>query len=187
MEEGPTEYFTSLVKETKEKAEHAIKVKLPQKICDLNTYIESIQHELLQMEEVSTVDNKKDIVPCNDRIVELNAKLKEEMADFLDIFDSDLFNSLEAGKNSAVEVFASLTSYHQVRAKNILSSRQNLEVVDLIQSVKALDNAHYITLCQGFRDLRNAYSTILDKIDKNYDKLVDPKGTSSRLQHELMY
>ncbi|KAK8829397.1 hypothetical protein WA577_004662 [Blastocystis sp. JDR] len=87
MEEGPTEYFTSLVKETKEKAEHAIKVKLPQKICDLNTYIESIQHELLQMEEVSTVDNKKDIVPCNDRIVELNAKLKEEMADFLDIFD----------------------------------------------------------------------------------------------------
>ena len=34
---------------------------------------------------------------------------------------SDLFNSLEAGKNSAVEVFASLTSYHQVRAKNILS------------------------------------------------------------------
>ena len=35
--------------------------------------------------------------------------------------ESDLFNSLEAGKNSAVEVFASLTSYHQVRAKNILS------------------------------------------------------------------
>ena len=35
--------------------------------------------------------------------------------------------------------------------------------------------------------MRNAYSTILDKIEKNYDKLVDPKGASSRMQHELMY
>lgn len=34
---------------------------------------------------------------------------------------SDLFSCLEAGKNSAVDVLASLTSYHQVRAKNILS------------------------------------------------------------------
>lgn len=45
----------------------------------------------------------------------------------------------------------------------------------------------YITLCQGFRDLRNAYSMILDKIDKNYDKLVNPKGIASHIQHEFMY
>ena len=45
----------------------------------------------------------------------------------------------------------------------------------------------YITLCQGFRDLRNAYSMILDKIEKNHDKLVNPKGVAAHLQHEFMY
>ena len=72
-----------------------------------------------------------------------------------------------------------------------------MEVTDLVQYVRTLDNSQYdtlvlflhsyLTLCQGFRDLRNAYSTILDKINKNYDKLTNPKGTSTHMQHELMY
>ena len=45
----------------------------------------------------------------------------------------------------------------------------------------------YITLCQGFRDLRNAYSMILDKIEKNYEKLTNPKGVAAHMQHELLY
>ena len=45
----------------------------------------------------------------------------------------------------------------------------------------------YISICQGFRDLRNAYSTILDKIEKNYEKITIPKGVAASIQQELLY
>ena len=72
-----------------------------------------------------------------------------------------------------------------------------MHVADLVECIRALDAsqqiwivlsiASYITLCQGFRDLRNAYSMILDKIEKNYEKLTNPKGVAAHMQHELLY
>lgn len=72
-----------------------------------------------------------------------------------------------------------------------------MHVADLVESIRSLDASQlnfcfrimhsYITLCQGFRDLRNAYSMILDKIEKNYEKLTNPKGVAAHMQHELLY
>lgn len=65
------------------------------------------------------------------------------------------------------------------------------------QSIVALDNSQYnsvnifmisfISICQSFRDMRNAYSTILDKIEKNYAKITNPKGVGAKIQQELLY
>ena len=73
-----------------------------------------------------------------------------------------------------------------------------MEIEDMKQSVFALDNSQYmilnvisncsyISICQGFRDVRNAYSTILDKIEKNYEKITNPKGVAASIQQELLY
>ena len=206
----PTEFFCNLVRETKEEADRIIQIVLPRKICNLSEFIEEMQQTVLQNEELPDVDMRGESVDCNEKINALNAKLKKEIAEFLDIYDvlymwitynrapadnghplgeevqNELFNSLDAGKDSAVEMLVSLSSYFQDRSNNILVCRRNMEVSDLVQYIRTLDNAHFFTLCQGFRDLRNAYSTILDKINKNYDKIVKPKGTS-HLQHDLMY
>ncbi|KAK8817616.1 hypothetical protein WA538_004335, partial [Blastocystis sp. DL] len=203
MSARPTQFFLDQVRTTKEKAERLIRVDLPKKICSLNEYLESVQNEFLKNSDVAKVDVTTDVVECNKEIMKLNASLKQEMIDFLAIYDvlqmwitynrapydnghpigeevqNELFSYLENGKDSAVDMFDALKSYHQARADNIRNSRKNMQVADLVECVRALDTSHYITLCQGFRDLRNAYSMILDKIEKNYEKLTNPKGVAA--------
>lgn len=45
----------------------------------------------------------------------------------------------------------------------------------------------FISICQWFRDIRNAYSAILDKIEKNYEKITNPKGMGATVQQDLLY
>ena len=75
-----------------------------------------------------------------------------------------------------------------------------MHVDDVKQSITALDNSQYaislsfcvlknsyISICQWFRDIRNSYSMILDKIEKNYAKITNPKGIAANLQQDLLY
>ncbi|KNB43952.1 hypothetical protein JH06_2334 [Blastocystis sp. subtype 4] len=167
MEVKPTQFFLDQVRLTKEKADRIIKIELPKKICNLNEYIENVQHEFLQCDVISQIDVSAESVECNKvtqiRILELNASLKQEMIDYLEIYDvlqmwivynkapydnghpigeevqNELYNSLENGKDSAVEMFNALKSYHRVRADSIQNSRKNMHVADLVECIRSLD------------------------------------------------
>ena len=69
---------------------------------------------------------------------------------------NELYTYLENGKDSALEMFNALKDYHHVRANSINSvgnfdnendysqARGNLNVVDLAESIHALDISQYI-------------------------------------------
>lgn len=146
-----------------------------------------MEQSVLHNEELPEADMCGESVDCNQVIIvntlnlqkinEMNAKLKKEITDFLDIYDvlqyflerrwtvvcglpttvllptmvirwekkfkqnlilasieNELFNSLDAGKDSAVEMLVSLSSYFQDRANNILVVQMCVVCLKIVSS-----------------------------------------------------
>lgn len=57
------------------------------------------------------------------------------------------------------------------------------DVEDFVTAARDLDEKQYIHLVQSICDLRNNYALLYDKITKNKEKLIKPRGSSSTLQY----
>mmetsp|Transcript_8843 Transcript_8843/g.9813 ORF Transcript_8843/g.9813 Transcript_8843/m.9813 type:complete len:245 (+) Transcript_8843:36-770(+) len=143
-------------------------------------------------------------VPSNGIIVQLLVVLKKELQQYIDnsnaiktwitlniprIEDGNNFgvgiqeealNDLGRAEDDAFTSLDSITKYFLTRAKFVTKLLKYPGVEDYRQCINELDEKEYIDIRFAFKDLRNNYAIVLDRITKNLEKISKPRGDDDR-------
>jgi hypothetical protein len=154
-------------------------------------------------------DNKSLVVPVNKVVTEAIHMLKKDIVAMLhEIAALKLWIRLrvpqiEDGNTFGVEVqnevlgmlsslyssgqgfLQSLSGYFSKRAKLVADMRKRPWVKEYGQAMYDLDDKQFINLVQSCCDLRNNYAFLHDKIIKNKEKIIRPKGNSSHRDNSM--
>ncbi|KAK8822361.1 hypothetical protein WA577_005525 [Blastocystis sp. JDR] len=209
MDQSVRKEFEELVERTREEAENIMQVEMPKKLVFLNDFSREI---LDSISEVSTdVDMESTTIASNEKICKLLERIKQELWDMINYIItvkffimlnqprkedgntfgvevqneivSDLTDSLE----SARQILSDMIQYFSTRGSYVVSSLNNPHVADFISGVSSFDNKELLLISQNVIDIRNTYAALYDKIMKNYDKIVKPRGTHTGLKWDTMY
>ncbi|KAK8821663.1 proteasome activator complex subunit 1 [Blastocystis sp. ATCC 50177/Nand II] len=209
MDQSVRKEFEELVERTREEAENIMQVEMPKKLVFLNDFSREI---LDSISEVSTdVNMESTTIASNEKICKLLERIKQELWDMINYIItvkffimlnqprkedgntfgvevqneivSDLTDSLE----SARQILSDMIQYFSTRGSYVVSSLNNPHVADFISGVSSFDNKELLLISQNVIDIRNTYAALYDKIMKNYDKIVKPRGTHTGLKWDTMY
>ena len=160
--------------------------------------------------EVAAPDGLAD-VPCNAGIRALLATLKAEILELVSALTTlrffvrlmmpriedgnnfgvgvqeELLGMLNSGRVSGLGVLKTVTKYFFNRGRVLTDIKKNPGVPDFVMHLRDLDEQQYVNLVTSVSDLRNNYTMLYDKLVKNEEKLLRPKGVQSHTAAMGMY
>ncbi|KAK8797147.1 hypothetical protein WA158_004357 [Blastocystis sp. Blastoise] len=187
-------YIDSISKKAVADADEIINYTLPEKIKKLSTITQEVLLSVTDGYEECPIDIYAPVIECNPQIMKLLIQVKNELYDFLEICVSlkfwiqlnipkieegnnfgvevqgGMLDMLDSGRSSASHILELLSSYFSDRGETI----QDWQKSPYIDDIKV--------------NLRNTYTVLYDKIQKNYEKIKKPKGSHHDHNHfEMMY
>ena len=150
-------------------------------------------------------------VPCNAGVRQLLATLKAEILELVSALTTlrffvrlcmpriedgnnfgvgvqeELLGMLNSGRVSGLSVLKTVARYFFNRGKILTDIKKNPDVPDFVCHLRDLDEQQYVNLVTSVSDLRNNYTMLYDKLVKNEEKLLRPKGSQSSAAAMAMY
>ena len=103
---------------------------------------------------------------------------------------AEISQMLSSGRSSGLNVLEVVAKYFLRRAKYVSDAEKFPRSEDQARRVADLDEKQYICLIQGAMGLRNTFMLLLDKINKNFDRINemghDSTSGSRRSVSEIM-
>ncbi|KAJ3451259.1 proteasome regulator pa28 [Anaeramoeba flamelloides] len=87
----------------------------------------------------------------------------------------EVITVLVRSEDIAYEVIESMTKYFIARGKLISKTFKNLPIEDYCRSLFSLDQSQKISLRTMFSDIRDNYGVLYDVIQKNIEKIIQPR------------
>ena len=167
------------------------------------------RHQVVIREK--TTVNQKEEVPTNAAVEQVNEVMKKEILtmvrdlsllrlwlrlnqpriedgnNFGVAVQEEVLSMLNSGRISGLAVLGLVSKYHFARGKRLTQMRKHANIEDYYNAARDMDEKQFINLCQSVYDLRNNYALLHDKITKNKEKLLKPKGDDNGQKHLLMY
>ena len=197
----PANEVVDLKSSLEPQAVHIVYSKWPEKIIELSSLIELIQTEqfisyppILNNDEQyaihpqvkSVLDSvKEQVVTLVEDLsvliswVRFNRPKLEAGANFGVSVQHDVLSNLGSGRNSAVGVYQSITSYYFTRGRTLRRIQKNVGIEDYNKSCTSLDAKQYVEASQIVADLRSIYLMLADKLYKNWKHVSEPKGSKT--------
>mmetsp|Transcript_4003 Transcript_4003/g.5836 ORF Transcript_4003/g.5836 Transcript_4003/m.5836 type:complete len:221 (+) Transcript_4003:565-1227(+) len=147
--------------------------------------------------------NKTQVIPVNPEIAKVTNILKREISEMLDDLNTlrlwirlntpriedgnnfgveiqhEILSMIDSLYSSGLQFLKNMSAYFFKRAKYLSTMRKRPHIKDIYKAIQDLDEKQYINLSFSCCDLRNNFFFVYDKIKKNYDRLLKPKGTRS--------
>ena len=117
----------------------------------------------------------------------LNQPKIEDGNNFGVAVQEEILAMLNSGRVSGLAVLGLVSKYHFSRGKRLTQMRKHPNIQDYYNAARDMDEKQFINLCQSVYDLRTNYALLHDKISKNKEKLLRPKGEDNGQGHMLMY
>ena len=184
----------------------------PQKIKSMQELY--LTYRRKQLEKHTSTEKSFDSIPSNEHVEVMYKTLKKEILDMVDCFNhlrlwlrlkvprqtsgnnfrvqvlAEISQMLSSGRSSGLNVLEVVAKYFLRRAKYVSDAEKFPRSEDQARRVADLDEKQYICLIQGAMGLRNTFMLLLDKINKNFDRINemgdDSQSNSRRSVSDIM-
>eukprot|EP01029_Cantina_marsupialis_P029696 TRINITY_DN782019_c0_g1_i1.p1 TRINITY_DN782019_c0_g1~~TRINITY_DN782019_c0_g1_i1.p1 ORF type:complete len:213 (-),score=63.11 TRINITY_DN782019_c0_g1_i1:255-893(-) len=199
LKEQTEQWKEDLEKEAKE----IFNVKIVDKVEKLQVIFDELvagRDEFLSSAVFSFPEGNKDVIPVSQPILKIFDTIKAELLELGDLLATlecwfklkippmedgnnfgvavleEIVAMMSGGRISALSVLSMIHKYHQKRAALLLEGIKFRNVEDYTYAIRELDGREYDNFKQGVLDIKNNYIIMLDKIEKNWDKINHPKS-----------
>jgi len=111
--------------------------------------------------------------------IRLNMPRMEDGNNFGVEVQEEVLGMINGLYSSGLSFLKNLSGYYFKRGKLISKIRKQPHIEDFLAGAEDIDEKQYSNLVQSCCDLRNNYAFLYDKIIKNQEKLIKPKGRSN--------